>query len=89
VRDFSNQKLVELAKQNDGKQRVPTVRNVDKRPDETYVKAYSHNGYFKSLWSIVHFYNTRDTRPGCVDLSPPKKMRYRKDAGRSRKFGRI
>jgi cytochrome c peroxidase len=67
VKDFDNEKLLELAKQNDGKQRVPTVRNVDKRPDETFVKAYSHNGYFKSLWSIVHFYNTRDTKPVCAD----------------------
>ena len=25
-----------------------------------FVKAYGHNGYFKSLRSIVHFYNTRD-----------------------------
>jgi len=24
------------------------------------VKAYGHNGYFTSLKSIVHFYNTRD-----------------------------
>jgi len=24
------------------------------------VKAYGHNGYFKSLEEIVHFYNTRD-----------------------------
>lgn len=25
-----------------------------------FVKAYGHNGYFKSLEEIVHFYNTRD-----------------------------
>ncbi len=36
------------------------MRNVDKRPFEMFVKAYSHNGYFKSLEEIVHFYNTRD-----------------------------
>jgi len=29
------------------------------------VKAYGHNGYFKSLWGIVHFYNTRDVLPAC------------------------
>lgn len=28
-----------------------------------FVKAYGHNGYFKSLEEIVHFYNTRDV-PG-------------------------
>ena len=43
-----------------GKFKVPTLRNVDKRPSVTFVKAYGHNGYFKSLESIVHFYNTRD-----------------------------
>src|SRR6516165_12681111 len=30
-----------------------------------FVKAYGHNGYFKSLKSIVHFYNTRDVLPRC------------------------
>jgi len=29
------------------------------------VKAYGHNGYFKSLQGIVHFYNTRDVLPAC------------------------
>ena len=46
-----------------GKHKVPTLRNVDLRPSEKFVKAYSHNGYFKSLEEIVHFYNTRDV-PG-------------------------
>ena len=46
-----------------GKQKVPTLRNVDLRPKANFVKAYSHNGYFKSLEEIVHFYNTRDV-PG-------------------------
>jgi cytochrome c peroxidase len=46
-----------------GKFKVPTLRNVDKRPSEHFVKAYGHNGYFKSLKQIVHFYNTRDV-PG-------------------------
>jgi cytochrome c peroxidase len=48
-----------------GKQKVPTLRNVDKRPYEGFVKAYGHNGYFKSLKDIVHFYNTRDVLPTC------------------------
>ncbi len=43
-----------------GKHKVPTLRNVDLRPSPDFVKAYGHNGYFKSLRSIVHFYNTRD-----------------------------
>jgi len=50
-----------------GKQKVPTVRNVDKRPDPGFVKSYTHNGYFKTLKGLVHFYNTRDTKPACPD----------------------
>jgi cytochrome c peroxidase len=48
-----------------GKHKVPTLRNVDLRPDPAFVKAYGHNGYFKSLEGIVHFYNTRDVLPTC------------------------
>ena len=48
-----------------GKVKVPTLRNVDLRPDGEFVKAYGHNGYFKSLEGIVHFYNTRDVKPTC------------------------
>jgi cytochrome c peroxidase len=52
---------------NLGKHKVPTLRNVDKRPDPDFLKAYGHNGYFKSLKGIVHFYNTRDVKPVCPD----------------------
>jgi cytochrome c peroxidase len=54
-----------LARENYGKQKVPTLRNVDKRPFPEFVKAYAHNGFFKSLKGIVHFYNTRDVLPVC------------------------
>jgi cytochrome c peroxidase len=50
---------------NMGKQKVPTLRNVDLRPNTSFVKDYGHNGYFKSLEGIVHFYNTRDVLPVC------------------------
>jgi cytochrome c peroxidase len=53
-----------------GKQKVPTLRNVDLRPANKFVKAYGHNGYFKSLEEIVHFYNTRDV-PG-AGWPPPE-----------------
>lgn len=43
-----------------GKHKVPTLRNVDKRPYKQFIKAYMHNGVFKSLEEVVHFYNTRD-----------------------------
>jgi cytochrome c peroxidase len=48
--------------------KVPTLRNVDKRPHPGFVKAYMHNGVFKSLKEVVHFYNTRNltTVPGEV-----------------------
>ncbi len=52
-----------------GKQKVPTLRNVDLRSSPEFVKAYSHNGFFKSLEEIVHFYNTRD-----VELWPPPEV---------------
>jgi cytochrome c peroxidase len=38
--------------------KTPTLRNVDKRKFKRWPKAYTHNGWFKSLESIVHFYNT-------------------------------
>ena len=61
----------DLASENYGKQKVPTLRNVDKRPSPEFVKAYGHNGYFKSLKGIVHFYNTRDVKPRCADPFTP------------------
>jgi cytochrome c peroxidase len=74
------------AEVNQGKHKVPTLRNVTKRVkwvaqadgtgewvnDPNLVKAYGHNGYFKSnfqegnftqihpVQQIMHFYNTRD-----------------------------
>jgi hypothetical protein len=47
-----------------GKMKVPTLRNVDKRPSAGFVKAYGHNGYFKSLESIVRFYIARGMMGG-------------------------
>lgn len=37
----------------------------EKEKDGCFVKAYTHNGYFKSLKQVVHFYNTRDVKPVC------------------------
>jgi cytochrome c peroxidase len=61
---------VPLAPENQGRFQVPTLRNVDKRPYPAFIKAYAHNGYFKSLKSIVHFYNTRDVLPRCAPNDP-------------------
>lgn len=59
-----------LVPQTRGRFQVPTLRNVDKRPNDGFVKAFGHNGYFKSLKEIVHFYNTRDVLPRCAPDDP-------------------
>lgn len=41
----------------DGKFRVPTLRNV------AITSPYMHNGVFKTLFSVMAFYNTRDRAP--------------------------
>ena len=54
---------------HDGKFQVPTLRNVALSPP------YGHNGYFATLYDIVHFYNTRDvpgSAPGGGDWDPPE-----------------
>ncbi len=59
-----------------GHVKTPTLRNVAKGATKKFTKAYAHNGWFKSLKSLVHFYNTRDalgpdceTRWGIVDAT--------------------
>jgi len=59
----------DMAEENFGKHKVPTLRNVDKRPHNGFVKAFGHNGYFKSLADITHYYNTRD-----VEMWPPPEV---------------
>jgi cytochrome c peroxidase len=65
-------RFAQQAEKNLGKHKVPTLRNVDKRPQPGFVKAYGHNGYFKSLKDVVHFYNTRDVLPYCVKTQSAK-----------------
>lgn len=56
-----------------GAVKVPTLRNVARATGNT-PKAFGHNGVFKSLEQIVHFYNTRDVlrtcAPGEVKATP-------------------
>lgn len=47
-----------LQARHTGAHKAPTLRNVDKRRGKGFVKAYTHAGWFKSLESLVHFYNT-------------------------------
>jgi cytochrome c peroxidase len=71
--------LAEYADENLGKHKVPTLRNVGlgsceaqefagAPPKNCITKAYMHNGYFNSLWQVVHFYNTRDFKDSCESL---------------------
>jgi cytochrome c peroxidase len=39
--------------------KATTMRNVDQRPYPGFVRSYMHNGVFKSLEEVVHFYNKR------------------------------
>jgi cytochrome c peroxidase len=69
-----NADWAKFASQYQGKFQVTTLRNVDKRPRPDFVKAYMHNGYFKSLKEVVHFYNTRDSLPRCSHGDAGEKM---------------
>jgi cytochrome c peroxidase len=52
--------------EEDGKFKVMTLRNIG------LTKPYAHNGFFKDLKDITHFYNTRDTLDPCDTLDHPK-----------------
>jgi cytochrome c peroxidase len=56
----------------DGKQKVPTLRNLNKRGIPGGAKAFMHNGVFKTLEHVVHFYNTRDVLPACESTANPQ-----------------
>jgi cytochrome c peroxidase len=49
-----------------GKFKVMTLRNIH------LTRPYAHNGYFKGLEDITHFYNTRDALPDCAMVDKPK-----------------
>lgn len=56
----TTEKYAQYAQENYGKHKVPTLRNVDLRPSPDFVKAYLHNGFFKTLKEVVHIYKTWD-----------------------------
>jgi cytochrome c peroxidase len=67
-----NQTWIQFAPDVDGQMQVATARNVAMTPPQCptteapgpyFQKEFFHNGYFKSLKQIVHFYNTRDVYP--------------------------
>ena len=45
-----------------GQFKTPTLRNVATGLSANFTKAYTHNGWFKSLESLVHFYKARNER---------------------------
>jgi cytochrome c peroxidase len=51
-----------------GQFKTPTARNAVKGVSADFTKAFTHNGWFKSLESLVHFYNTRDAKKECGTL---------------------
>ena len=48
---------------HEGEMKIPTMRNL---VAEGFNKDYFHNGFFKSLKQVIHFYNTRDMKDVCV-----------------------
>jgi len=58
-----------LAPQYMGAYQTATLRNVAAVPAAGFKRAYTHNGYFTDLPTLVHFYNTRDILPQCKTAS--------------------
>ncbi len=48
--------------------KAPSLRNADLRPSPGFVKSYMHNGVFKSLEEVVHFYNKRNIATNSAGL---------------------
>ncbi|WPL16774.1 Methylamine utilization protein MauG precursor [Thiorhodovibrio winogradskyi] len=65
-------RFADRATENMGKYKVPSLRNADLRPAEGFVKRFMHNGAHASLKEVVHFYNTRDTKPVCEEIDAPQ-----------------
>lgn len=61
---------LESVSESYGKHKVPTLRNVDKRPGPGFAKSYMHNGSLKSLEEVVRFYNKRDEMIDAGILKP-------------------
>ena len=54
-----------------GRFKVPTLRNL------ALTAPYGHNGYFKTMKDIVHFYNTRDVpSAGWPDSEVPETVNH-------------
>jgi cytochrome c peroxidase len=61
--------------------KAPSVRNVNKRANAGFVKAYMHNGVFKSLEQVVDFYNRRNIAVNAAGDEIPFDLRVGPPAG--------
>jgi hypothetical protein len=59
-----------LALAEEGASVIPKPIFVEVRLTSNGCRTYGHNGYFKSLKEIVHFYNTRDVLLRCAAHDP-------------------
>jgi hypothetical protein len=61
---------------DEGLFKTPTLRNATKN-ERGITKAFMHNGYFKTIEDVVHFYNTRFVKIACEIAAssrrPPRK----------------
>ncbi|WGL16222.1 cytochrome c peroxidase [Microbulbifer bruguierae] len=54
--------------------RSPSLRNLFKKLSPDFTKAYMHNGFFKSVETVVNFYNTASVKPVCPTPMAPEKL---------------
>jgi cytochrome c peroxidase len=66
--------------------KTPSNRDVDRRPSPGFVKAYMHNGVFKSLQQVVHFYNKRNIAVNASGQEVAFDLRVGPPAGFTRLF---
>src|SRR5690606_33773064 len=50
--------------------KTPTLRNSTTGTRKGLTRAYMHNGYFKTLEQVVHFYNTAAVKDQCAEGTP-------------------
>ena len=63
-------RMVTNRPEHNGAFRTPILRNLTSGTDKGLSKAYMHNGYFKTLEQVVHFYNTAGVKDQCPVGTP-------------------
>ena len=72
--------------QFDGMFKATSLRNTDQRPSPGFVRSYMHNGVFKSLEEVVHFYNKRNVATNSLGQEKAFDLSAGPPAGYSRIF---